>query len=226
MTVVFQAQQSMMNVKVEQSSVFPTPVVMRRVREYPVLCAAALSEECQGKTIQCFSNTCAFASCSGVPDATCHQSPCTCKAVFLLDGDDVTARCQSDGPAGLKGILSGGFKDLGLPLTTNVGNQPPKQADDCTSNSNCFFAPCLYKFCPAHPGAECRNDYCNGCKARYFVGNREVTDNCQDQIPSTGRSRLFGTAKSRLPKTSSTRWQPQANRFLSPWLSLFNAMFQ
>ncbi|RUS91088.1 hypothetical protein EGW08_001113, partial [Elysia chlorotica] len=116
--------------------------------------------------------------------------------------------------------------DLGLPPVSDGDSQVPSQPDNCASN--CLFPPCLYSICAAQPKAVCRNDYCGGCNARFFLGSRDVTSTCQDQIPSTGRARLFGGAKGSQRPTTATRWPPQkrTSRFLSPWFSLFDAMFQ
>ena len=38
----------------------------------------------------------------------------------------------------------------------------------------CTAIPCDVNDCPAYPRAECRNNYCGGCNAEFFVNNRKV----------------------------------------------------
>eukprot|EP00731_Ephydatia_muelleri_P012437 Em0006g1331a len=47
---------------------------------------------------------------------------------------------------------------------------------------NCFVAPCQVSQCPNFPNAECKDYYCGGCFARYFVGSIEVTSFCNIQM--------------------------------------------
>ncbi|KAK3787359.1 hypothetical protein RRG08_065360 [Elysia crispata] len=54
----------------------------------------ALGEECQGRTVRCFSDPCAFDFCPAIPDAVCSMSPCTCAAKFTSNGADVTQQCR------------------------------------------------------------------------------------------------------------------------------------
>ncbi|XP_055346524.1 uncharacterized protein LOC129594003 [Paramacrobiotus metropolitanus] len=52
---------------------------------------------------------------------------------------------------------------------------------------NCLRSPCSVSSCPAFPGAECRDDYCGGCNARYYVNNRQV--NCASSGAVSRRKR-------------------------------------
>ncbi|XP_055346561.1 uncharacterized protein LOC129594040 [Paramacrobiotus metropolitanus] len=54
---------------------------------------------------------------------------------------------------------------------------------------NCFVQPCRFASCPAHPSAKCSDDYCGGCKARFYVGTREVTSTCASTAITSTRSR-------------------------------------
>lgn len=47
----------------------------------------------------------------------------------------------------------------------------------------CSAEPCRVNTCPRHANARCENDYCGGCSARFFEGNREVTNDCQQTQP-------------------------------------------
>ena len=42
----------------------------------------------------------------------------------------------------------------------------------------CLVNPCDVTTCDKFPNAECIFDNCGGCFARFFVNNREVTDEC------------------------------------------------
>jgi len=49
----------------------------------------------------------------------------------------------------------------------------------CTSMIvKCFSNPCQTAKCPASPKAECRPNYCGGCKAEFWNNNKEVTSKC------------------------------------------------
>lgn len=53
---------------------------------------------------------------------------------------------------------------------------------DCPPGSqivNCFADPCLTATCPGQPQAQCRADYCGGCKSKWFLDGSEVTNQCR-----------------------------------------------
>ncbi|EDO40776.1 predicted protein [Nematostella vectensis] len=58
----------------------------------------------------------------------------------------------------------------------------PKVCPEGKPLVQCFVAPCQYASCPAYPNAECVNDYCGGCFARFYVNRKEVTKNCASII--------------------------------------------
>lgn len=41
----------------------------------------------------------------------------------------------------------------------------------------CDGDPCSNAVCPSHPMAECRADFCGSCRAKWFVGEEQVTCN-------------------------------------------------
>ncbi|CAG5129234.1 unnamed protein product, partial [Candidula unifasciata] len=43
---------------------------------------------------------------------------------------------------------------------------------------DCFVEPCQVSNCDGVHEAKCIDDYCAGCKARWFVGETEVTEKC------------------------------------------------
>ncbi|GFN75755.1 hypothetical protein PoB_000226100 [Plakobranchus ocellatus] len=57
---------------------------------------------------------------------------------------------------------------------------------DGGSMVSCFIPPCDRQGCAAFPQAECRNNYCNGCNAEFWVGDSEVTAQCDSA--TSGRS--------------------------------------
>ena len=57
----------------------------------------------------------------------------------------------------------------------------------CCGNTtlNCFVEPCKFAACSI-PGAKCINEYCNGCccEARFFLNNKDITDQCPTTMTS------------------------------------------
>ncbi|BFZ05246.1 hypothetical protein BsWGS_08285 [Bradybaena similaris] len=51
---------------------------------------------------------------------------------------------------------------------------------DCKEGNlvECFVEPCMVNKCSAVPEATCRDDYCGGCKARWYLDDNEVTAKC------------------------------------------------
>ena len=45
--------------------------------------------------------------------------------------------------------------------------------------ANCFLQPCLFAQCPGYPNAVCKDNYCGGCFADFYVGGNQV--NCYNK---------------------------------------------
>ena len=43
---------------------------------------------------------------------------------------------------------------------------------------SCATNPCYHQTCPQYSDAECIPDRCGHCQAKFYVGDREVTDEC------------------------------------------------
>ena len=65
---------------------------------------------------------------------------------------------------------------IGSQISINVhvvGNCPPERPE-----VQCPYNPCEYEVCSNFPDAECMFDSCGQCKARFFDGDTEVTQQC------------------------------------------------
>eukprot|EP01128_Nolandella_sp_AFSM9_P012435 TRINITY_DN927_c0_g1_i1.p1 TRINITY_DN927_c0_g1~~TRINITY_DN927_c0_g1_i1.p1 ORF type:complete len:731 (+),score=121.73 TRINITY_DN927_c0_g1_i1:225-2195(+) len=57
----------------------------------------------------------------------------------------------------------------------------PSDCEQGETPVNCFADPCdgdVAEKCPNHPDAECRASYCDSCRANFFDGGVDVTDDC------------------------------------------------
>ena len=101
----------------------------------------------------CFADPCQVNSCPNFPEAECQSNYCGgCNALFFdADGNEVTDRCGT-----------GSACEDGSPIV------------------DCYVDPCTVSSCPNHREAECRANYCGGCRAWYFDGETNVTDTCRD----------------------------------------------
>lgn len=72
----------------------------------------------------------------------------------------------------------------------SVINKILPAGDDCPPGVpmvHCFAAPCSVNTCsrirnsPEGPEIRCENDYCGGCRARFYIGDVEVTSICNSK---------------------------------------------
>ena len=146
----------------------------------------------------CKVNPCDVSSCRAYPDARCVPDYCGgCNARYYVGKTEVTDKCNEIRPCS-----SRGGRDLGIFCGRGPGrsdcpgssycdihptdrfatcccNDKAAICPNCTKPVNCLVDPCRYSTCPTHPRAECRSDYCGGCNARFYVGRREVTEQCK-----------------------------------------------
>jgi hypothetical protein len=67
---------------------------------------------------------------------------------------------------------------------------------------NCFASPCQMAKCEKHPEAECRENYCGGCNAEFFVKGAKVS--C-DASSSAGSGSVV-TFSNMLPYVNDEQW--------------------
>jgi len=66
------------------------------------------------------------------------------------------------------------------------GSTDPLECPPDQPLSLCKTDPCDVNTCPAYPNARCKADFCGGCNARFFVGDKEVTDSCGNSDVGSG----------------------------------------
>ena len=97
-----------------------------------------------------------------------------------------------------------------LPLTADAVecDNPAAICPNCTLPFNCFVNPCTVVKCPALPEAECRTNYCEGCSAHFFIGDKEVTDHCSHlpnpSVPTTTLPQSLSNLPFQTEKSSSS----------------------
>nr|XP_039265115.1 kielin/chordin-like protein isoform X1 [Styela clava]XP_039265116.1 kielin/chordin-like protein isoform X2 [Styela clava] len=119
----------------------------------------------------CKPDPCDTAECSAQPGATCKSDTCTgCVARFEYGGKTLTAH---------ECLLSTG------PI--------PDLCPDGKPPVNCARDPCQGATCPAVSDADCRANYCGGCNADFYIGNRKLADHlcikkesCPPHMPQAG----------------------------------------
>ncbi|KAK7090651.1 hypothetical protein V1264_010416 [Littorina saxatilis] len=126
--------------------------------------------------VSCLMSPCSVSACPGVPTATCKDNYCgQCKAEYFLGQQEVTSQCPVQNEQ------------------TTVAN-PQANNNACPNGqqmSNCANRPCAINSCPRLPTAQCRDNYCGGCNAQFFVGQQEVTSQCSQQaLTAVGRPLL------------------------------------
>ena len=100
-----------------------------------------------------------------------------------------------------------------LPLTADAieCDNPAAICPNCTLPFNCFVNPCTVVKCPALPEAECRTNYCEGCSAHFFIGDKEVTDHCSDlpnpSVPTTNLPQSLSNLPSQTKTSSSSSFE-------------------
>mmetsp|Transcript_20722 Transcript_20722/g.33011 ORF Transcript_20722/g.33011 Transcript_20722/m.33011 type:complete len:473 (-) Transcript_20722:8-1426(-) len=77
------------------------------------------------------------------------------------------------------------YGDTVLVYDLSTGTSNSFQPDLCGQQSQCSVSPCSTSSCPYNPTAQCADDYCGGCYARWFCGATEITDMCQSIVVST-----------------------------------------
>lgn len=109
--------------------------------------------------VQCFAEPCAVNSCPRYPNAECRDDYCGgCNARYYVDNREVTRFCQ------------------GNEVTTTTNK--PISCKPGVPVFQCFVRPCSVATCQNYRSAVCRNDYCGGCKARFFLGVYDITEYC------------------------------------------------
>lgn len=166
------------------------------------------AKDCGGQPeVRCTINPCQVETCPAFSNAECRNNYCgRCAAEFWVGSEEVTSRCQS-GEVALN--TAGGSPDI---VSRNLPTKPEMSKPDPTAClSSCFFPPCRLGYCAAFPQARCVDNFCDGCRAQYYVGNNEVTAMCRDRVPSL--SRLFSNRRRRF------------RSFMSPWMAFLDNMF-
>ena len=177
------------------------------VDRFATCCCTDISAFCPNctKPVNCLIDPCRYSTCRAYPSAVCRSDYCGgCNARFYQGKTEVTDRCNDITPCSRRG---------GRPLRVSCGRGSPgpcpgssycdihptdvfavcccndtaATCPDCTRPYNCKANPCSVSSCPAFPRAMCRPDYCGGCKARYYQGKREVTNQCNDIKPCSRR---------------------------------------
>ena len=103
--------------------------------------------------------------------------------IFNSCGKTCSPTCEDQRPRSCLGSCTPGCR---CPEGTVFDRRVSKcvDSDDCgecppgKKPFNCLVNPCTVTTCSNFPKAECLFDNCGGCFARFFVGFREVTDQC------------------------------------------------
>ena len=177
------------------------------VDRYATCCCTDISAFCPNCTrpVNCLVDPCRYSSCRAYPSAVCRSDYCGgCNARFYLGKREVTKQCNDIRPCSRRG---------GRPLKVSCGRGSPgpcpgssycdihptdafatcccndtaATCPDCTKPFRCLRNPCSVSSCSAYPSARCIPDYCGGCKARYYLGKREVTKQCNNIRPCSRR---------------------------------------
>merc|ERR1719216_831501 len=153
--------------------------------------------------MRCLRDPCQTATCEMSPGAVCKTDKCSCTATFWHGTTEVTDACSrpsilvGSGSSFITGDRISGSTIKKQPKHLLPSNNPV-QSQPCTT-SFCFLPPCMMSNgCARYPTATCRNNYCNGCTARYYVGQSEVTSTCnaaQQQFLSTNQGQGQGFAR-------------------------------
>ncbi len=110
----------------------------------------------------------------------------TCPAgqIFTSCGRTCNPTCEDQSPRTCIGsCISGCTCPKGTVLDRKVSKCV--DSDDCgecppgKTPVFCLINPCDQTTCSNIPKAECLFDNCGGCFARFFVGTKEVTDQCK-----------------------------------------------
>jgi hypothetical protein len=165
-----------------------------------------VTNQCQGcqdgsRPVRCKVNPCQGSSCPAVAGATCVADYCGgCNAHWVLNGQEVTDRCQGACPDGSSPVncLVIPCQFASCPAVAGAtcvadycggcnarwilnGLEVTHQCQGCPGGSlpvNCLIDPCQVNTCPSLPTASCVADYCGGCNARFFINDVEVTHAC------------------------------------------------
>ena len=151
--------------------------------------------------VNCFADPCQFASCFPYPSARCESDYCGgCNARFYVGETEVTANCSMP----IQPCQRYGGTDTNIYCGLGSNGECPARSycdihptdafancccndslatcPNCTYPVNCFADPCQFSSCFPYPSARCESDYCGGCNARFYVGEKEVTENCSMPI--------------------------------------------
>ncbi|GFR57689.1 histone-lysine N-methyltransferase SETMAR [Elysia marginata] len=143
---------------------------------------ANVGDECQGRSVQCFSDPCLSESCPGIPTAQCSTAPCECSAMFTDNGADVTQQCrQSSNPVQTEraGVTVG---------------------DECQGRTiQCFSDACAFESCPAVPDAVCNTSPCT-CAAVFTSNGADVTQQCRESRNQVVPAETYGEGAMSRPR--------------------------
>ncbi|KAL3885816.1 hypothetical protein ACJMK2_025852, partial [Sinanodonta woodiana] len=107
--------------------------------------------------VNCKANPCEVTKCPQYPNARCVPNYCGgCYAEFFVGETNVTDKCKVS--------------------QTNIN------VELCPSGSSpveCLVDPCTHTKCSQHPRARCVANYCGKCHADFFLGKRNVTEECE-----------------------------------------------
>ncbi|KAK3104100.1 hypothetical protein FSP39_024411 [Pinctada imbricata] len=113
----------------------------------------------------CLVNPCEVSSCAKVPKAVCKADFCKgCNARYFVGKKEVTSLC------------------------CNLNDIPKALCPPGVPIFNCLVDPCSIATCPKYPTANCRDDFCGGCNARWFIGDTEVTKKCDKGIQNQDKT--------------------------------------
>ncbi|KAK3605484.1 hypothetical protein CHS0354_001472 [Potamilus streckersoni] len=119
---------------------------------YAVCCSEDLCPEGEDST-KCYVDPCDVITCLAFPDAQCIPNYCNgCYASFFIGGKNVTSVCEG-------------------------ADEPP--CPEGSTRVECKVDPCEVTKCPQYPSARCVPNYCGGCYAAFFVGEKNVTEKCR-----------------------------------------------
>ncbi len=122
------------------------------VDAYAVCCPEDLCSE-GGNSTTCYIDPCDVITCPDFPEAQCVPNYCHgCYASFFVGSKNVTKMCEGD-------------------------DEPP--CPEGSTRVDCKVDPCEVTKCPQYPSARCVPNYCGGCYAQFFVGEKNVTGKCR-----------------------------------------------
>lgn len=107
--------------------------------------------------VDCKVDPCTVTKCPQFPRARCVPNYCGgCYAEFFVGEKNVTEKCL-----------------------VSRNNTSVELCPDGRPPVACLVNPCDVTKCPKHPRARCVANYCGGCHADFFVGEKNVTKNCE-----------------------------------------------